>query len=227
MSVRSAFSLDNAPKVSPSRQLNQLLGKLNPRQRRQPSETQTQVEPANDEEGSRMQSVLSKQRLQADEPKPMMIKSPSSILETIEENARTLQLKKLKVAPSNPFKPEITDVQEKHTVAENLLLNLGGGHEMKDAGKKAIADNINTKPSHIENLYNYDPNVLHFDKKNKDDFPTFKAEGFGKIVSQAKPKPGLKKNYSQRKYIVNLIIGAVGFLDKLIMEKDRSAKFEM
>jgi len=65
MSMRSAFSNENAPKVSPSRQLNALLSKLNPRNhhRKQPSESQTQerVDMGGDEEeGSRLQSVLSK-----------------------------------------------------------------------------------------------------------------------------------------------------------------------
>ena len=121
-----------------------------------------------------------------------MFKSPSNMLETIEENARTLVLKKRKVQQSNPFKPEITDAQERNTVAENQLLHLGGGEDIKEAGKKPITDNINTKPSHIENLYNYDPTILHFEKKNKEDFPAFKADN-GQIFSQAKPKQIKKK----------------------------------
>lgn len=35
-----------------------------------------------------------------------------------------------------------------------------------ELGKRAIKDNVNNKPSDLQNLYNYDPNAANFSKKN-------------------------------------------------------------
>lgn len=98
------------------------------------------------ETGSRLQNVLSKQKLHNQEEK-----SPARDLDVIEE----IQITTDKKAKKHPFKPEITEAQEKNEQGVNLLLNLGGKGEMKEVGKKAVHGNINTKPSQHENMYEY------------------------------------------------------------------------
>lgn len=132
----------------------------------------------------------------------------------------------------NPYKPEKTEAQERNEQAKNQLMSLGGGHEIKEHGKRAIQENINNKPSNLENLYNYDPKVHHYMKKNQEDFPAFEKDGDGNLVSPVKqkaaPKKGLKVKPNNSKISLKTNF-SVDFLQKLLTEnvKSKDLKFNM
>jgi hypothetical protein len=65
-------------------------------------------------------------------------------------------------------------------------LDLGGGMDIKELGKRAIKDNVNNKPSNLSNLYNYDPLNCIFSKKNEEDFPAFSKDDAGNFISPVK-----------------------------------------
>lgn len=58
--------------------------------------------------------------------------------------------------------------------------------DIKELGKRAIKDNVNNKPSNLENLYNYDPLHYNFSKKNEEDFPAFLKDDAGNFISPVK-----------------------------------------
>lgn len=82
-------------------------------------------------------------------------------------------------------------------------MSLGGGIDINKHGKRAIQENINKKPSNLENLYNYDPKAYHFMKKNQEDFPAFEKDSEGNLISPIKhkyaPKKGLKAKHNNSK----------------------------
>lgn len=66
------------------------------------------------------------------------------------------------------------------------MLKLGGGHDIKELGKKLINNNVNSKPSNREDLYNYVEGFYDLVNRAKEDFPVHERDTHGNIIDLTK-----------------------------------------
>lgn len=74
------------------------------------------------------------------------------------------------------FKSHVLKVNGRNEDADNQLMGLGSGLDEIIRGKLRI-ENINKKPTEIENLYMIEEGLNMMHRRNKDDFPEYAKDG--------------------------------------------------
>lgn len=75
------------------------------------------------------------------------------------------------------FKSHVDKVHGRNAEADNQLMGLGSGIDPVFRGKQPIENNINNRPTPIENLYMVEQGLNMMHRRNHDEYPEYAKDG--------------------------------------------------